>query len=85
MLDVEVSFAIDSLDTNINLQSSSFLGVVNFWSAELTYLCPVVLNNNREFSSEVSNSFSSGVQDYDLLGCFVLHLNAPNLFWHFNF
>ena len=79
--DVEESFAFDSLDINLNLQSSSFLGVVDSLSAERTCLCLVLLNNNREVSSEVSNSYSPGVHDYDLLDCFVLHLNAPNLFW----
>ena len=83
--DVEESFAFDSLDINLNLQSSSFLGVVDSLSAERTCLCLVLFDNKREVSSEVSNSFSSGALDYDLLDCFVLHIDAPNLFWHFNF
>lgn len=83
--DVEESFAFDSLDINSNFQSSSFLGVVDSLSSERTCLCLVLFDNNREVSSEVSNSFSSGALDYDLLDCFVLHIDAPNLFWHFNF
>ena len=82
--DVEESFGFDWLDIGSNVQSSSFLGVVFSLSAERAGLCIVCFDNDRDVSFEISDAFSSVALDYDFLGGFVLHLDAPNLFCHFN-
>ena len=82
--DVEESFGFDSLDIGSNVQSSSFLGVVFSLSAECADFCLVCFDNDRDVSLEISDAFSSVALNSDFLGGFVLYLDAPNLFCHFN-
>ena len=82
--DVEESLGFDSLDVDPDVQSSSFLGVVDFPSAEGAEICLVLFDHDRDVSLEVGDAFGSVALDFDLLVGFVLYLDAPNLFCHFN-